>query len=473
MRKRVKLIWYVAAGLMGLICGCSGPERDGGNFLLITMDTVRADHMSVYGYEKETTPALKELAGGGILFENAVVPMPETDPSHISLMTSRYPHFHGVVKNAYPLRESETTLAEILSDAGYHTAAFVSVEHLATEGYWQGFREFNQVLEGHARLSRDVTPQVLEWLEENKNKRFFLWVHLWDPHFPYIDMSGNGEKSAIDLWMVFEQLQKKEVKLQDALADLNDKESEQIKAWLELSKDEMKQKFRELISDPQNVRKLIDNYDAEILELDRQIGEIIDYLRKSGLISRTLVTVTADHGETLDRKIDGSEYMFDHGELLFDSEIIVPLIMHMPGKIPAGERFSGMVSNLDVMPTALHLLNVKTENEYQGRNLMQIINDEHCKENYLFSATNPPLLECIRSDEWKLVFNIENGAYELFDLTSDAEENTDVSRERPRIVQSFAKKLKAWLEMKGKIEITPYEFDEDTKRMLEALGYAE
>ena len=311
------------------------------NVVLITIDTLRADHLSSYGYHLKTSPRIDQLAEEGVRFENASTVIPLTGPSHSSLFTSRYPQEHGARTNgmAVPRKSKWLSLPQILNRFGYRNAAFVSawplIDRLTQMGHW--FDVYDQRMTrkydvfSSSRLARDVTPPVLQWLEENHDKTFFLWVHYFDPHSPY--------------------------ELQPRFASPESSGHSGKGAGARANED-------------REMAKRIKRYDSEIGYTDYYLGRVLDRIDRLGLRDSTLVVLTSDHGESL-----GEHGYVGHGRRLHEGILRVPLIMRYPKKVAAGTVIRQPVSLLDVAPTVLELAEVSkiaTESvpsDFAGRSL--------------------------------------------------------------------------------------------------------
>ena len=288
------------------------------NLLLITVDTLRADHLSCYGYHLQTSPHIDQLASEGVRFERAYSPIPLTGPSHISLFTSRFPQEHGARINgvAVPGNSKWLFLPQILRKFGYRNAAFVSAwpltDRLIQLGQWfdiydQDLTRSHQVFHS-SRFAEDVTPPAMTWLRGNRDRPFFLWVHYFDPHAPYhlreefASLESNGHPGDGTEWAGKED------------------------------------------------RIRINKYDSEIGYVDHHIGKLLAELDNLGLRDSTLVALTADHGESL-----GEHGYVGHGRRLFEGIVHIPLILRYPGTIPAGRVIPEAASLLDLTPTVLEL----------------------------------------------------------------------------------------------------------------------
>ena len=285
--------------------------------LIVTIDTLRADHVGAYGSKTARTPTLDRLAAEGLRAADAIAPAPITMPSHASLFTGLYPPSHGVRDNGTAaLPDPVVTLAERLSGAGYTTHAFVSaVVFSRLYGLDAGFASYDDDLWGEdaprlfmirERPARRTADRFLEWFggwKADRSKPFFAWVHFFDPHQP----------------------------LEAALED------------------------RVGAASP---------YDAEVTAADRATGRVIDALRAAGVLDDTIVIVTADHGESL-----GEHGEATHAIFVYDATVRVPLIVRHPATLPAGRVYDGPVRLVDVMPTVLGWLGIEGGAETQGVDL--------------------------------------------------------------------------------------------------------
>ncbi len=290
------------------------------NLVLITVDTLRADHLSSYGYHLRTSPAMDRLAEEGVRFHQAYTAIPMTGPSHFSMFTGRYPQEHGARINgvALPGDSKFLTIPQVLRRFGYTSGAFVSAWPLIGRltRLNRDFDYYNEDLERsyqvfHSmRWAEDVTRPAVRWLEDHKDeKNVFLWVHYFDPHEPY--------------------------NLREEFAD-----PEQIR-----------EPPSGLPEYKASVRERIRRYDSEIGYADKYIGILLDRIDKLGMRDNTLVVLLSDHGEGL-----GEQGFVGHGRWLYQSTLRVPWIMRLPGRIPAGTVIAHNVSTMDLAPTLLDLV---------------------------------------------------------------------------------------------------------------------
>src|SRR6185436_6011947 len=324
------------AALAILAGGCRHPE-EAPNLVLVTIDTLRADHTTPYGYGRDTTPVLARLAREGVAVDLAYAPMATTGPSHAALLTSRYPVSLGYLRNGQRLDEAQTTLAERLRAAGYRTSAAVSSFVLDRRlGFAQGFGTYDcrcdraratatierweglTVPAGFDRRADETTDVALAWLaRRGRDRPFFLWVHYFDPHHPYSPPAPYDRRFAPP----------------PAATGLP--------------------------------RRAVALYDGEIAFTDHQLGRLLDAIDAEGLAARTLVVVTADHGEGLMQ-----HGHMGHGLHLYEEAVRVPLVFRWPGSLPAGALVPGPVEHVDLVPTVLDLLGLpRGGGEIEGQSL--------------------------------------------------------------------------------------------------------
>ncbi|HEY8516447.1 MAG TPA: sulfatase [Candidatus Binatia bacterium] len=342
LRALVLLLGCVAAAVLAWRAW-SPREPDGPppNVLLVSIDSLRADHLHAYGYPRETSPTIDALAKEGALFRWAVTPTTWTLPSHMTLLTAMPPEQHGVSRNDRQLDPSAITLAEVLRDAGYATAGFVAGPYVrAMYGFDQGFDVYDEsiVKDGlfeplRGATSPESTRLVTEYLEgwdrDGRRKPFFVFLHLWDPHYDYdppppydtmFDPDYTGTISGVDFLLNTR-----------VRPDMDRRDLEHIVAL----------------------------YDGEIRYTDEHLGRIVDLLRRLGVLDDTIVVVTADHGEEFfehGRK--------GHGEVLYDETMLVPLVIRYPRRVEPGRVIEEQVRLMDVAPTILELAGVEAPADF-------------------------------------------------------------------------------------------------------------
>src|SRR5262249_44315107 len=399
------------------------------NILLVTLDTTRADHLGCYGYAPARTPVLDALARGGVLFAQATAVAPLTQPAHSSIMTGMYPTHHGVhVNGNAALAQEQETLAEALSAKGWKTAAFVGA--FVLDGRWglnQGFglyddrfelEKYKQLdLAGVRRPADKVVDAALAWLEKERPRPFFAWVHLYDAHSPY----------------------------------------------------EPPEPFRSEFG----ARGPAGLYDGGIAFVDQQLGRLFGWLRVQGLDKTTAVVVIGDHGEGLGDHGEGT-----HGYFAYDYALHVPFIVSAPLPRLPGVRVEGQVGAGDVFPTVLGLAGLHAPAAVHGRSLVpSMLHPRADEEAYAYGESLTASLQfgwgslqTLRGRGYKL---IKAPRPELYDLARDPAEATNVFEQRPQIARDLMRRLDGLVEETGRGAPAPAaaDLDKETAERLAALGY--
>jgi len=493
--------------------------------LLIVVDTLRADVLSAYG-GPASTPNIDALAASGVLFRRAYSHAPITGPSHGSMFTSLLPAEHGVHNNTQVLPAAHHTLAELLRAGSRRTAAFVSLGVLAARfGTAQGFDEY------HDRFERDwwktaeqVNREVLPWLERADEQPFFLWVHYSDPHEPYAPPGRHWPRLRLghdgrDLGLLSLDATTAELELRAPAG----------RSRLEFSADgappAQPVRLHELRVDDERLAVscgdgcrsqelptggrlftvappaslLLDNptgstlatglrlrpevvtsfaearqlYREEVEACDREIGRLLDALRAAGRLDRTLVVLTSDHGEGL-----GDHELMGHVHQLYDSLLRVPLIVSLPGRLPAGRVVEEPVALVDLLPTVTDLLRLPDVAPRAGRSLVPLMLAEGAAERAAIVAeTYRPEaredLQAVVEDGFKLIVRPGGGAAELYDLGGDPGESVDLAGQRPELARSLEESLGRRLAEARRRARTadPGALTEDELERLRALGY--
>ena len=411
----------LATVVVGL--GCvrgSEPDVETGppNIVLVSIDTLRPDHLSCYGYPRPTSPVIDRLASEGVLFANHISSSSWTLPAHAALFTALEDSVHGCTDTDRVLGPDAVTLAEALADHGYLTAGFFSGPYLhPVFGLAQGFETYGDctsygaLLEDEAvdqwamdpgimrRSHRDVTNpivtgEVLSWLASARQP-FFLFVHMWDVHFDFIPPPPY-----------------------DSLFDPD------YQGWVT---------GEDFFFDPRihrgmaarDLAHLVALYDGEIRWTDEHLGRIVARLEDGDLLDRTVVVITGDHG---------TEF-FEHGDkghrkTLFDEVIRVPLVVRFPPALPAGVRVQAQTRAVDVAPTILALAGVRDQRLGSGPSLVELVNTgaRHTLPavSELFSVGRS--LRAVRTPRWKVIHDLEQRAVLAFDLSLDPAERRPQAR---------------------------------------------
>ncbi len=426
----LSLEFFVSALLM---CGCQEAIREEKrpaawkplNVVLVTIDTLRADRLGCYGYAKAETPHLDELADRGVLFENAVAQVPLTPPSHASMFTGVYPTVHQVRDVAgFTLSASHPTLAKILANKGWATAAFVGSAVLKKGvGLHHGFQVYDDripepdvdsAVRGHAdRPAGEVVDLAIQWLTRQDSTRpILLWVHLYDPHAPYQPPSPFRER------------------------------------------------FRQR------------PYDGEIAYTDSQVGRLLKAVQDRGLLANTIVSILADHGESL-----GEHGEFSHGVFLYESTVRIPWILAGPG-LPAAKRVRDQARTIDLLPTILNLVGGEIPREIQGVSLVPSLSGHPVRTEYAYAeALFPKInmgwaeLRAIRTNKWKYV---QAPRPELYDLVTDPNEEKNVIQFHPEEGKALKAHLQELLSNgsgSSAEQVVVGKVDPQLEKQLRSLGY--
>jgi arylsulfatase A-like enzyme len=384
------------------------PSKDAPNVILIVLDTLRADHLSAYGYSRETSPNLKKFASEGVLFENAFATSSWTLPSHATIMTGLYTHEHlAETSTGGRLADKYFTLAEAYSSGGYETAAIVANNYACTQnqGFGQGFNFFNglfwnvpdslfltevgqaffwkvwqnPVLQDYQwgrKKASDVNQIFLSWLQDRSDRPFFVWLNYFDPHDPYFapppfdklygNIPASGQTGSFG-----------NVGASDWGGTLPADEL----SWQ------------------------MDHYDAAITYLDSELGKLFEALRQAGLYDNTMIVITSDHGEAF-----GEHGVYGHANSLYRETIQIPLLIRYPEKIPAGERIERIVSLRDLAATVTDLSGLKENAAFPGTPLFANPEEIALAELYQ-NPYHPPShpvahgdLSAINTDQWQAIF---------------------------------------------------------------------
>lgn len=394
------------------------------NIILIILDSVRSDHLSCYGYQRDTSPAIDKLASEGILFEQAISQSNWSLPSHCSIFTSRYVPIHGINSVERKLADSELTLAEILKIYDYKTAGF-------TGGFWldsifnigQGFDIYHD--EKPFSKLKDTIPLAISWLEENKEDRFFLLIQGFDGHSPfnlpesYEEMYADPDYNGIFKTMV-----------------LDHRIGDRLFGYTFFLDYEYTKKVK--ITD-KDIEYIIAHYDASISYADKYIGEFLEKLDKLSLRDSTIVILTSYHGTSL----------FEHGIILrrlhgggTEDVIRVPLIIRHPGLNKRTGRIDTQVQHIDIMPTILDFLGIPVNHEAQGKSLVPLIEGKAKADFNKFVYSNCFKSNVVRTNIWKLIDVRQAGkGFELYNLQKDPTEQNNLIRYKPEIADRLKRKL--------------------------------
>jgi arylsulfatase A-like enzyme/Tfp pilus assembly protein PilF len=401
------------------------------NVVLITIDTLRADHVGCYGYKPIKTPNIDGLAADGARFERAFAVVPVTLPSHSSMLTGTYPMLSGMHDfSGNKLSSLQPTLASVLKQAGYQTGAVIAAAVLDSRfGLNQGFDfyydhfEFNRLDEANLdemeRPGNVVADVALDWLAKNSQKKFFLWMHLYDPHFPYHPPEPYS---------------------------------------------------REYAAQP---------YDGEIAFADEQVGRLLRFLKEKGIYKNTVIVLSGDHGESL-----GEHGEKTHGFFIYNATMHVPLIIRLPQNA-AARVVADPVSLVDLMPTVLGAVGLEVPSQVQGRSLLPELQAERAARDVqanrdlaLYGETFLPRIHF----NWSELRGSENTKYhfidaprpELYDLAKDPGEVHNLIAEKKAVTEEMRAKLVGMIRdySAGKEMAEKTGLDPALMERLKSLGYA-
>lgn len=429
--------------------GCVGarPAAPGPRVLLVTLDTTRTDHLTPYGYARDTSPGFASLAARGVLFTRAYCNMPTTDPSHASILTGLYPRRHGITRNGQRGVEGLPSLAERLRARGLRTAAFLSRKHLDPRQMGvPGFERVDLPAEKE-RTAEGTAGAAIEWLRRQEDGGYFLWVHLFDAHSPYTPPApfharfgaGPGERRLGKM------------------------------GWL-----------NEGVShDPSTASNNIRLYDGEIAYADQWLGRLVE-TAESLPGAPPLIVVVADHGESLDDLEDRFRYAYAHGEFLYDHQTRVPLVLAWKGRLPEGRKVGALVESVDLAPTLLDLLGESLPANGSGVSRSALLRGEEERgaeavfvQRRSFAVPEQPWLDApefaVVKGALKLIVNVKKGV-ELYDLDMDPAERNNLAGARPADVRSLNETLVAWLRANPSASASEEATDEKLED-LKSLGY--
>jgi arylsulfatase A-like enzyme/cytochrome c-type biogenesis protein CcmH/NrfG len=428
--KRALVLVAIALGAAGILAPRRLlhrliPSPQPQNLLLISIDTLRADHLGCYGYAEAQTPRLDALAKTGLRFAQATTVVPLTLPAHSSLMTGTFPAWNGVRDNgSFYLSEDQITLATVLSTKGFRTGGFVGAFVLDRRwGIAQGFsryfddfdlQRFEQAtsMDFIRRPGSDVVDHAIEWLEEDTRRPFFAWVHLYDPHAPY----------------------------------------------------DPQEPFRSRFP-----ATAIGAYDAAISSSDAQVGRLLDALEKNNRRGNTLIIVVGDHGEML-----GEHGEQTHGFFVYDAAVHIPLILSGP-QVPTGV-IPEQVRIVDVMPTALQLLGQPIPGPVQGVSLLPLARGEHLALLGHSESWYPRY-----HFGWSELVSVQDGRHkyieaprpELYDLAQDPREERNLANQQAQERNTLTRMLQEFDRRTARAAAAqaPQPMDLETQERLSALGY--
>jgi arylsulfatase A-like enzyme len=428
------------------------------NVVIISIDALRADHLSCYGYARPTSPRIDDFARSAVLYEHSVSQASSTHPSMASMLTSEYPSaFSGRPFKYVPY--SVATVAEAMRNAGYTTGAVVSNVWLKSNlGFDQGFEHYDQdsaMSEFYADRGRvdwknasQVSDAALDFLKKHGRERFFLWLHYLDPHHPYEPQPPFDKK--------FAQPRKDHEELIARLHALTTEEQTRLLTRLGDGEEPMP---------AETFQAVVDQYDGEIAFTDVQVGRVLDTLESLGVADDTMVVITADHGEEF-----REHGRWGHGVTLYEEVVHVPLIVRYPGSTE-GRRVTDTVRTLDVAPTALAVAGLPVPSSMRGSDLRRL--SERADRSAVSVCPRTAQLS-VQTDGWKLITAERgHGSPSLYNLAADAAEKNDLAANEASRVNAMLALLVDRIGPRAR-DLVPEHVggvDDDQRQQLQALGY--
>lgn len=439
--------WLGLAVLLSCCVGCgeSGPPAPR-NVLLLSVDTLRADHLGSYGYDRPTSPFLDELALRGVRFENVVAQSSWTLPSHASMLTGMLPQRHGVTSGDKRLATDLPTLQGLLSEQGLATAAIINSRFLGDRhGLSNGF-DYVDLLKEKPKAGPLVFDRALAWLDDlggessKDTPPFFMFLHTYHVHSDY----SPGE--------LYQEL------LVDPYTGDLDGTAAQLQAF----------RRGERTLNAEDVTHAAQLYDGEIRELDDLLERFFADLESRGLLEDTLVIVTSDHGEEF---MEHGDML--HGRTMYGESLRIPLLLSGP-TIPVGRTVADLAMLTDILPTVARAFDQEIPEDCDGIDLSRLWQD-HNLHRWVFAGAdhnNEPagLRGMIQDDRFKLMYDGVDESYELFDLVNDPGETTDLSEQRAELAEHMLGLLKRLQDSGRSADQAAPQTDEDLKALQE-LGY--
>ncbi len=426
------------------------------NVILISIDTLRRDHIGLYGYDKDTSPNIDKFGKDSVMFQTVVAQAPSTLPSHASIFTSLIPSHHGAFATMNkPIPDELITMAEILKDNGYKTASFNGGGQISAEfGLSQGFDVYESVPSVDTELEKftETVERGKKWVANNEKEKFFLFLHTYETHIPYVpgkkflEFFPSNYSGKIPNYVGSRFIDKINMKLVNV--------------------------------NQEDIDHVIRLYDAGIRSMDAGFKNLVDFLKDRNIFDNTVIIFTSDHGE----EFGEHGMMAYHSHSLYDELLLIPLIIKFPNSSFAGMKVPDQIASIDILPTLLDILDIPHPNQFEGVSLKNLIKGgKHSEfavsERDVAFAIIP---SSIRTEKWKLYknrtyFNMhsDGGMFKsmLFDLKSDPSEKTDKSKDAKERLHHMDILLSNFLKKKKAISTKQVKPKKDTLERLKALGY--
>ncbi len=458
---RPKIITILLLFFTLVLCACKPKDvpvwqAASASVILISLDTVRADHLSCYGYHRNTTPGIDRIAGECVFFSGASTPISHTMPAHTSLFTSRYPREHKALYNGWKYREKFPLLAESMKAAGFNTGAIVASGILKSRrGLNKGFnfyedefeasrfRESRQEGKKFRKTADEVVDRAIEWLKGQDHKvPVFLFLHFFDAHDEY-DFTPEKYK------LMFPT------------------DPELVSIMQRRGQDSM-------------YIDLINQYDGSIRFIDDELLRLWESLKQADIYDNALIIITSDHGEGL-----GEHDWYKHGLYVYEEQMHVPLIIRFPKSEHAGKSIDAMVNLVDIAPTILDFCGLPPLPDLRGYSLLPVVKGGKDRvrkyqfyERRWYPEENQKRIQNwapgekrgIRDERWKYIFASMDDD-ELFDLEKDPHELDNIISRHPEMAGALREQLDKYVGMVEIGELRPQRLDRESRKELEALGY--
>jgi arylsulfatase A-like enzyme len=417
------------------------------NIILISIDTLRADHLGCYNYHRDTSPCVDKFRKDGVLFRRCIAQSPSTLTSHASMLTSLIPSHHGAYyTRGQALPDNIKTMAELLKEKGYRTISFNDGGQIAPQfGLNQGFDKYESmsvnIKAEHLNFKRVVT-KTMKWLDQNLDEKFFLFLHTYETHHPYtpkkrqlklFESNYNGQLNWQVTVEMIERINNGEIKLTD-----------------------------------EDKQHIINTYDAEIRSMDESFGLLIGYLKEKKLYDKTLIIFTSDHGEEFGEH--GTWAM--HSHTLFNDQLHVPLLIKLPVSKYALRKVDHLVKGIDILPTVMDLLGEKMSKDFEGSSLVPLMKGIPPKK-LIFVISQRDMQQTYVSAYWS-VMTRKWKLYDskLYDLLNDPGELKDIAGTHEDLKTSMQKYVLKYIRRKNeKFPLKKVVLDDELREKLKSLGY--
>jgi arylsulfatase len=479
-RAREVSILIVGAVLMSQAAGCTaepGAPPAPRNLIVISVDTLRADHMSLHGYGRPTTPRIDAFAERAATFDRAIAPWPKTVPSMVSMFNSRYPHSTGIMYGSRGqfIPDGELMLAEIAAQRGLATAAVVSNAvlgsatnfHQGFDTYVETYKEESPFEPEYRNSANSVTAYARLLLRQfEAGEPFFLWVHYVDPHATYEPPEEYAEPFMNDAH--YEQT---ELRLNEDTGNFHGG---------------VAGRYWRRNGEQSDLGWYVANYDGEIAFTDDQIGVLLDEIEEMGLLSNTAVMITADHGESLGEH----QYFFEHGWFPYNACGWIPWVVYWPDMQNPGSRIEHPTSLLNLVPTVAEIMGWEIEDaNFHGQSVVPMLSGQmEAIDPYVVIEAGEgglkwhEFLRSVQDEQWKLVYvpseryqgMMQGSEFELYDVVADPMETLDLADSQPEIVTRLKRELARIISTTGPIAERPGrqpQYSPEELRSLRSLGY--